>query len=282
MSDCIYRMPTYFGTSPGPRWKRDDKRFDNDKRRFTEIGVSFLTRAEQLAPMLPPGFCLDGEPIVTVKCTYMTEIAWLAGRGYNVLGVTIPVRYQGGNDVARGPLVLVLWENLTDPILTGREEVGFPKIYADIPDAVVYDDSAHVTASWMGFRFAEVSLMEMQEVTEPSWPETGNTVEAKSKSELNGMLCYKYVPKTGNRGTAHIEHATISYLPSTDHMTLLESFVGTGQVRFNKARWEDLPTQHHIVDAFASLDVLEYRDAQMLRYKSNGGLVDVHDMHVLT
>ena len=38
---------------------------------------------------------MRGEPVATVFASYMTEIEWLAGRGYNVLGVTIPVTFTG-------------------------------------------------------------------------------------------------------------------------------------------------------------------------------------------
>ena len=45
----------------------------------------------------------------------MTEIEWLAGRGYNVLGVSFPVVFNGKEDRARGSLLTVLWENLVRP-----------------------------------------------------------------------------------------------------------------------------------------------------------------------
>jgi predicted pyridoxine 5'-phosphate oxidase superfamily flavin-nucleotide-binding protein len=37
--------------------------------------VHFLSDAQQLESMLPPGFELAGEPVVTVSLTYMTESA---------------------------------------------------------------------------------------------------------------------------------------------------------------------------------------------------------------
>ena len=50
----------------------------------------------------------------------MKEIDWLAGRGYNVLGVEFPVVYNGKNERDTGPLLKVLWENNTEPKQTGR------------------------------------------------------------------------------------------------------------------------------------------------------------------
>ena len=89
-----------------------------------------MTNPQQLEQLLPPGFFLDKEPLITVTASYIKEIEWLAGRGYNTLGVSFPVEFSGNKDKARGNFLLVLWENLTDPILTGREELGFSKMVA--------------------------------------------------------------------------------------------------------------------------------------------------------
>ena len=76
----MYRMPTHFGPRMGPRQGPDGRRFDcRDNPRGTSIAVSFLTQAAQLEAFLPPGFALDGEPVVTINATYMTEIE-MAGR----------------------------------------------------------------------------------------------------------------------------------------------------------------------------------------------------------
>ena len=132
--DKMYRMPTHFGPRTGPRRGPDGQRFENrDTPRSTSFSVSFLSNPDQLEALLPPGFTLDGEPVVTVSASYMTEIEWLAGRGYNTLGASFPVRFEGEKDRLSGNLLTVLWENLTDPILTGREEIGFSKIYCELP-----------------------------------------------------------------------------------------------------------------------------------------------------
>ena len=118
--DKMYRMPTHFGPRTGPRRGPDGQKFQNlDTPRGTILSVSFLGNPAQLEALLPPGFALDGEPVLTVSANYMTEIEWLAGRGYNTLGASFPVRFEGEEDQLSGNLLLVLWENLTDPILTG-------------------------------------------------------------------------------------------------------------------------------------------------------------------
>ena len=82
----MYLMPTHFGPMAGPRQGPDGAGFAcRDNPRTTSYSVSFLTNAEQLEALLPEGFALHGEPVVTVDQTHMKEIEWLAGRGYNVM-----------------------------------------------------------------------------------------------------------------------------------------------------------------------------------------------------
>jgi len=56
-----------------------------------------------LKEFLPPGFELMGEPVVTVFETYIKEIDWLAGRGYNVLGVNFQWSIKVKRTALRGP-----------------------------------------------------------------------------------------------------------------------------------------------------------------------------------
>ena len=162
--DKMYYMPTHFGPRTGPRQGPDGRKFECiDNPLGTAYSVSFLTRTGQLENFLPPGFCLDGEPVVTVFSNHMTEIEWLAGRGYNVLGVSLPVQFTGEQDEVRGSFLTVLWENLTDPILTGREEIGFSKIYCELPPPTHLRGEYHLIASWLGFKFLDMHLFDLRE-----------------------------------------------------------------------------------------------------------------------
>ena len=78
----IYRMPTHFGPSLGPRQGPDGRTFEcKDNPKTTSISVSFLTDSDQIKAILPENFVLLGEPVVTISATYMKEIEWLVGRG---------------------------------------------------------------------------------------------------------------------------------------------------------------------------------------------------------
>jgi hypothetical protein len=275
----MYRMPTHFGPSTGPRQGENGKTFANKGvPKSKRIAVSFLTNRDQLARLLPAGFSVGAEPVVTVFASYTTEIEWLAGRGYNVLGVTFPAVFTGKQDRAAGDFLLVLWENLTDPILTGREELGFAKIYADLPEPRVYQGETHAIASWMGFKFLDMSLANMRQVPlGGAPPQVRNQEPEQAETMLTGLLHYKYIPKTGDWGEADVAYPVIT--PSGGGNTVVqEAWRGEGTVRFHRARWEDMPTQYAIVNAFADLEIKEYRGATITL--STGGK-DLSDQRIL-
>ncbi len=285
----MYMMPTHFGPAAGPRQGPDGRGFDcQDTPRAASYSVSFLTRADQLDALLPAGFRLAGEPVVTVTVSYLTEIEWLAGRGYNTLGVSFPAEYAGKRDRARGPFLAVLWENLADPILTGREQLGFSKIYCGIPPPAVLKGETRCAAEWLGFTFMDMSLTEME--TAPAAESGGKAAEHTVPVEkdrdgaadehhpvLTGTLHYRYIPRTGEWGKADAEYAVLT--PSAaPNRRVTAQWNGKGRVRFHRAAWQDLPTQYHIVNAFEELEQVAFRGASIV--ETVGGK-DLSDQRIL-
>ena len=240
-----YRMPTHFGPALGPRQGPGGRRYEcEDNPKSTHIAVSFETNPDQLSALLPEGFELD-EPIATVTLTHMKEIEWLAGRGYATLGLTFPATFRGQEDTAHGPFLTVLWENLADPIITGREDIGFSKIYCELPEPRFCNGEAHGMAAWLGFQFLDISVVNMSEKEEG-----GGTV----KKSVDGTLHYKYMPRTMDWGESDLAYAVIT--PSTGgHQRIVEAWTGEGTISWHRARWEDLPTQYNIVNTFADLEI---------------------------
>ena len=264
----MYRMPTHFGPRTGPRQGPDGQRFECiDSPRSTALSVSFLSSPAQLAALLPSGFSLAGEPIVTVTATYITEIEWLAGRGYNTLGISFPARFRGEVDDLRGNFLTVLWENLTDPIITGREELGFSKIYCELPQPTCLRGEHHATASWLGFKFMDLHLSELQ----PQSP--SEIVAARAAQDSAGILHYKYMPRTGEWGSADCAYPTLT--PAANPNQKIEArWLGKGSLQFHPARWEDMPTQYNIVNTFAELEIREYRAASLTQTRGGKDLSD--------
>ena len=102
-------MPTVFGPATGPRRGPDGRGFEcAGNPSSTSVSVSYRTNPEQLSSLLPDGFEPGGQPVITVTAKYMKNIQWLAGRGYNTLGLTFPAVYRGREEVVRGPFLAAL------------------------------------------------------------------------------------------------------------------------------------------------------------------------------
>jgi len=244
----IYRMPTHFGPAPGPRQLPDDVVVDPKRSpRRLSVAASFLTDPVVLEQHLPGGFTLAGEPVVTVEFHHMTDIDWLAGRGYTMIWVGWPATFTGSRDRATGKFLAVVWENLADPIITGRDEIGHPKLYAEIAEPRRWGGAQICTAGWMGFRFLELEVSQLHD-----------TEQDRQGAASDGTLMLKYTPRTGAWGETDLCQVTLT--PADDPDNHIEQRqTGAGTVRFHKASWSDLPTMHHVVNALAALPVIEAR-----------------------
>lgn len=261
-----YRMPVFFGPMHGPRhWPEGthiDRKNSSKRRSF---GVNFLTDAATIEKILPPGFSLWGEPVITVEVTYVTEIAWLAGRGYNLCDVKLPAIYNSKGGPVHGTLVLIRWENMADPIISGREELGHNKLYCEIPPLRELNDEVAVDLSWLSFPFLRVRASGLAEVPLPA-----------ANSLNRGTLSYKYVPRTGVWGEADVEYATLT--PNTLDVRTTRRLAGTGTLEFLPTTWRDMPTQSYIIEALREWPNRGYRGA----YISEGlGVADTEGTHIL-
>ncbi|MBN9063357.1 MAG: acetoacetate decarboxylase family protein [Rhizobiales bacterium] len=264
----LYRMPASFGPAPGarnlpPHIVPDHARFP----RTTRCSFHFLTDGNMLSAMLPAGLRLAGEPIATVYFSTMKGIEWLAGRGYNVLSFSVPATYEGKRTVTAN-FKPVLWEGLPDPCITGREELGFNKLWAEIPDPRVSAGRQEYSASWLGFVFAEATFEAVEE--------TASGPTAAARNGVSGTINHKLIPRSGQRGAFDASYLT--YWPQFDARNVEKSLAGKGSFRFNKATWEQLPTMHHVVNRLAELPVKKMVGCE---YVEGSGQGDVSNIEIL-
>jgi hypothetical protein len=146
-----------------------------------------------------------------------------------------------------------VWENLADPIISGREDLGWPKLYGEIPEIRLNPDTrhAHGQVIWDGFTFLEIDLNRLEE-------------QAPDQSSASApSLMFKYVPKTGDWGEADVTYAAIS--PSErGPRKVLARWSADGNVLFHKATWEQLPTLVHVVNTLAELEIVQVVGASMV------------------
>ena len=249
-----YRQPRVFGALPGPRNVPLDKRNLPDNMTVTAVSASALTEAGALSELLPPRCCLFGEPVLTVSVAYLSNIGWLAGRGYNIVAVEFPIVFDGEEGRLTGRFTPVLWESLADPIVTGREELGFSKLYAQIPEPIVLGNAYRASASWEGFRFFELEASALVE-----------TAPNADAPVLDGSFHYRFMPKVGAQGEADAEY--MAFIPGgrsgPGANGVTRRLAGQGRFRFLPARWEDVPLQYPIINALAALPLRAFRGASV-------------------
>lgn len=237
--------------------------------------VSYRTDAAKLAKLLPPGFSLRGEPIVSVSCAWFKNLYWLAGRGYGILSVDFPVTYQGKTETLEGALCPVIWEGSPDAIMTGREELGFPKMFARFSE-IAWDEAAgraSCDASWFEHIFFDIELTELVEEENPEKKLPG--------SDGGAQMYYKYMPRTsiGGREGADLAYVTTAAAPAGSGGSVaninfdefeFRRWTGKGKLSWHRATFEQLPLSFHIVNGMADLDILDFIDAELVRFSGPG------------
>lgn len=262
-----HRMPVVFGPSAGPRQGPNGERFSLVDSPREATTVEYLTDRDRLVRLVPEGCTLDGDPVVTVQHTILREQQWLAGRGYSMLGVRYPVRYIGSKDDIRGSFLSILWENMPEPILTGREEIGFAKLYCELPPPRVAFGSRHLSASWDGHEFMRMSVSDLEPAEPPLPP----------PPYFEGLIHQRYFPKVSAIGESDVDELVLS--PQRNIKSRYDWVMrGRGEIAFLPATWEQMPTMYHIANMLAELPILEIRSATVML--SRGGS-DYADQRVL-
>mgnify|MGYP005686665421 CR=1 FL=1 len=248
-----YLMPAHFG----PRYAGE--KTSGWYHDVTTIMVPYVTDRDALLRVLPDCFDVPEQAVITVAYAGNKDIDWLAGHGYNLIGVHASVIYKGDTEQLVGSYTLVMWENLTDPILAGRELQGISKIYADIPDHYLTDDTWHTKAQHFGHDIMNLSITSLAEV-----PLEVVEAQQKANKATDNPMGYRYMPTIGGWGPG-MGQATL--FPSENKFT--EVKLGAGQVNWNHLTWEQNPTQFHIANGMADLPIIEYLPAAMTKGSAN-------------
>ncbi len=234
--DMSYLMPVHFGGD----------RFDTSyqaRQKATMLAVTFETERAALERYIPEELELLA-PEVKVALDQLTEINWLGGGKYNLVTVSVPARFNGKRDHVDAAYPLVVWENRTAPILTGREQTGVPKIFADIEDLHVFRPYYATSLSYEGNTFLSMQF-------EAGGPITGTDLE-RMKLQIKSLdfIGWRYIPKVGAPG------ADLSqFIHFPQWMEVERAYGGKGTLQWTELSVMQNPRQHHIIKALANLPV---------------------------
>jgi acetoacetate decarboxylase len=236
-------MPASFGSPSWPQpWP--DPPGEAHYNDVTTIAIRYLTDGPKLRPYLPYPYELDDPPIVKVAYSMNRGITWLAGGSYNVVGVTVRATYRGEKDQVSGDYALVLWENLTAPILTGREIQGIPKIYGDIEDHRTFNGVMSTSLKSREKIMLEIDAVNLIEI------EAAEFEQLNSQGADGRLLGWKYIPDETASGPV-VSYAT--EFPISSRYS--QAWSATGHLKWHHQEWAENPTQSHIVNAMCSLPV---------------------------
>lgn len=279
--NMYWRAPTGFGPFPGPRQDALGRSLqDGPQRTFSTTSIKFKTSRTYLETLFPNNSYKFLSPATVCEASFsVTELdhmQWLGGKGYRHLGLYIHgVGYErkDGQGVVPGTYLAVLFESLTDPIVSGREELGMPKLFCDIDiDRESQPGTARVTASWRGAQFFDMQLPDLQ----PADPAAEAGTIGGNDSDY-GILTWRYIPAVGQPGKADAEYAVV--VPHGEEeikgsvKTVLRSSPQSAGFKAEGLDWTRLPTLHHVTEALASIPVYEVVSAKVVE---GSGVPDVN------
>lgn len=266
-----WRQPIVFGPMPGPRQDFEGlSRLDRShKSTFQTNSIRFKTSRTLLQNLLPNDSYSFITPSTVATATFsqtlLNGMDWLGGGGYRHLGLYINgVQYKKANgEAVIGTYLPILFESLTDPIVSGREELGMPKLYSAL-DANERKGSYYLQASWQGAVWGRFRWEGLED-------EDPNANAGPGDSGVNGgLLLHRYIPQVGAdcKGQPDVEYPVL--VPNADESKVLVSKV----TRVRKARkasleidgldWKALPTLHHIIERLAEIPVDEILSAKIV------------------
>jgi hypothetical protein len=278
------RMPTVFGPFPGPRQDHFGNARDWTNSTFTTASIKFKTSRTLLQNLLPtPQFkfaAADSNCYATFSLSSLGNLEWLGGNGYNHFGLYIHgVEYTKENgDKVTGTYLPVLFENLADPIISGREELGMPKVFATL-DVDRDEGTFKLKAGWMGNTFLDLSLTGLGEKpasngVQGSGPPGAGPPSAgpPPPAPEEGLFFQKYIPSTASEGSTERGQADVDYvafLPIDEEAKAPRKIQSTvvadrAEIKFDSLDWKRLPTLFHIVDRLAEIPIYEVMEAKVV------------------
>jgi len=231
-----------------------------DVLRLTTV---YETGRDRVAALLPEPFEPADDAHVSVFYARCRGVNFLAGGGYNLLGIDLAAVFHGKNETLPGQFALVLWENHMTPIIRGRELLGLPKLFAEIPDPVQAETRWDVWASEDGTHLVDMSVSDVREF------------DADETRELEGQATepwfgWRYYPAVNGVGAAISQPQLVN-----NEASFSAAWECKGSISFGDARAVRNPATADIVVGLLALPVREYVRA----FRTQGTAAHVRAKH---
>ncbi len=195
------------------------------------------------------------------------KLEWLAGGGYSVLGLYVHnVQYKKlDGEVVHASYLPVMFENEVENIISGREELGFPKVYSHI-EITEQGDSYQMK---IGLRGAVWGTFQWPGLAEAAF-------DTEQPDDNDNILVHKYIPATGGGSKGPPDADYDIFVPhaeeAADVPSATQRLRRTADASFKIIDLgpDQLPTLHHIVSRLAEMPVFEVVEATMRNYQGVG------------
>ena len=229
----------------GPLW--DLKKLPRQNYASVEsLMLQYETDPDAILPLLPEPFKPGKSPTVTVLFNDNNGVDFMAGGGYRFAGISVAAQFDGEDGHLEGSYVLVMPENRTLPIITGREWLGMPKFFTDISSIRVMENGhLRCEASLWGHLLFGIDVA-------PPLKNQNVLIRkaAASQSSKTPSFGYKYIASLN--GPPDADYPTIMWTDvNFDRLQLGDS----GELYFGNSTEEDIGDYKPIVDALKSLPV---------------------------
>lgn len=269
------RMPVGWGPIQGPRQDYLGYPIDLSETYLRTGAIKIKTTKSYVEHLLPNNqFRVDvpGEvTYVTFSNTWCDKIEWLGGRDYSHFDVYLEniIFTSKSGEETKGKFLVLLLEGRTEPTLSGREELGMPKVFTTLTESFDEKSGYSVKASWEGTTFLEMTVGDCK------------TVSPGPSPALEGAMEWRYMPKPGAKGQADIEYATFTPDPPGGADYKLDKlYEGKPALKFFKSEInpEQLPCHYHVAKKLSEIPVL---DIEFGKVMIGSGLADLSKQSIL-
>ncbi len=264
---AYWRQPIVFGPIPGPRQNHLAMARNGSQSTSITASIKFKTSRTVLQNLFPPGrkglsFSNPATfAYASITTTTLDGMEWLGGKGYSFWALWIHgVQYtKKDGSVLTGSFLPIMFENLTDPIVSGREELGMPKLFSDI-DVQRTEKSYDINTSWRNATWGTFKLSNLKEI------DTSQATSGVSGDADANQFTYRYMPSVGAEQKSHAaeEYFAAVHLAEEDPPRVTRCFeTSEAKVELDKCDWKRLPTLYHIIERLAEVPVYEIMGAKV-------------------